>query len=262
MPVEQRPPYRSVCEESIAYNRHNRAGTNGALEKVTVMANIAMLRRVPLLAILADDELATLAERMRPRQYRPGTTIFHRDDPGTTLHIITSGLVKLVLSSPEGREMTVGILKAGDFFGEMALFDGGARSASAVTLEATETLTLDRAPFVETLERHPQVATALLCILGDRLRRTDELIQDILFLDLPGRLAKQLLALADERGITTAEGIQIDLRLSQSELAAMIGATRESVNRCLSAYADRGVLTLDRDTITLHTPETLRARIY
>lgn len=255
-------PYRSVCEGGIAYNRHDRAGETVREKKVTEMANIALLRRVPLLTILSDDELATIAERMRPRQYRPGTPIFHRDDPGTTLHIIINGLVKLVLSSPEGREMTVGILRAGDFFGEMALFDGGARSASVVTLEATETLTLDRAPFVETLERHPQVATALLSILGERLRRTDELIQDILFLDLPGRLAKQLLALADERGIATTEGIQIDLRLSQSELAAMIGATRESVNRCLSAYADRGVLTLDRDRITLHTPDTLRARIY
>lgn len=222
----------------------------------------ATLRRVPFLAILPDNEIAWLTERMRPRQYRAGTTIFHRDDPGSTLHIINSGLVKLVLASPEGREVTVGILDAGDFFGELALLDGGARSASAVALEAVETLTLDREPFIAILERHPQVATALLGILGDRLRRTDELIQDILFLDLPGRLAKQLLSLADERGVSTPEGIRIDLRLSQSELAGIIGATRESVNRCLNAYADRGILDLDRDTITLRAPEVLRARIY
>lgn len=222
----------------------------------------ATLRRVPFLAILPESEIAWLAERMRPRQYRAGTTIFHRDDPGSTLHVINSGLVKLVLASPEGREVTVGILDAGDFFGELALLDGGARSASAVALEAVETLTLDREPFIAMLERHPQVATALLGVLGDRLRRTDELIQDILFLDLPGRLAKQLLALADERGVATPAGIKIDLRLSQSELAGIIGATRESVNRCLNAYADRGILDLDRDTITLRAPEVLRARIY
>lgn len=226
------------------------------------MPDIAPLRRVPFLAILPDDDLAWLAERTRPRHYRAGTTIFHRDDPGTTLHIITGGLVKLVLASPEGREVTVGILDAGDFFGELALLDGGVRSASAVALEATETLTLDREPFAALLARHPQVATALLGALGDRLRRTDELIQDILFLDLPGRLAKQLLALAEERGVATEAGIRIELRLSQSELAAVIGATRESVNRCLNAYADRGVLDLDRDTITLRPPEILRARIY
>lgn len=226
------------------------------------MPDLASLRRVPFLAILPDDDLTWLAGRTRSRQYRAGTTIFHREDPGTTLHIITSGLIKLVLASPEGREVTVGLLDAGDFFGEVALLDGGSRSASAVALEATETLTLDRESFVTILERHPQVATALLSVLGERLRRTDELIQDILFLDLPGRLAKQLLALADERGVPTAQGIRIDLRLSQSDLAAMIGATRESVNRCLNAYADRGILDLDRDTMTLRAPDALRARIY
>ena len=81
------------------------------------MTNVATVRRVPFLAILPDDELTGLVERMRPRQYRTGTIIFHRDDPGTTLHIITSGVVKLVLASPEGREVTVGILGPGDFFG-------------------------------------------------------------------------------------------------------------------------------------------------
>ncbi len=226
------------------------------------MSSGATLRRVPFLAILPDAEIAWLATRARARQYRAGTTIFHRDDPGPSLHIINSGLVKLTLASPEGREVTVGILDAGDFFGELALLDGGPRSASAVALEGVETLTLDREPFVALLERHPQVATALLGVLGERLRRTDQLIQDILFLDLPGRLAKQLLALADERGVQTPQGIRIALRLSQSELAAMIGATRESVNRCLSAYAERGIVALDRDTITLRTPELLRDRIY
>lgn len=226
------------------------------------MSSGATLRRVPFLAILPDAEIAWLTARARARQYRAGTTIFHRDDPGSSLHIINSGLVKLTLTSPEGREVTVGILDAGDFFGELALLDGGPRSASAVALEAVETLTLDREPFVALLERHPQVATALLGVLGERLRRTDQLIQDILFLDLPGRLAKQLLALADERGVQTPQGIRIALRLSQSELAALIGATRESVNRCLSAYAERGIVALDRDTITLRTPELLRDRIY
>ncbi len=192
------------------------------------MPNVAMLRRIALLAILSDDELAMLLERMRPRQYRPGTTIFHRDDPGTTMHIITSGLVKLVLPSLEGREMTVGLLKTGDFFGEMALLDGGARSASAVTLEATETLTLDRATFVETLERHPQVATALLGILGDRLRRTDELIEDILFLDLPGRLAKQLLALADERDRVADPGCGHGIRIIRQRVADETSTDRQN----------------------------------
>ena len=226
------------------------------------MANVETVRRVPFLAILPEEELNGLADRMRPRQYRAGTIIFHRDDPGTTLHIITSGIVKLVLASPEGREVTVGILGPGDFFGELSLLVGGARSASAVALEATESLTLDRGPFVAILERHPEVASGLLMVLGNRLRRTDQLVQDILFLDLPGRVAKQLLALADERGQATREGVRIDLRLSQTELASIVGTTRESVNRCLNAFADRGLLTIDRDAITIRNREGLEERIY
>lgn len=158
--------------------------------------------------------------------------------------------------------MTVGLLGPGSFFGELALLDGGPRSASVVALEPVEALTLDRAPFIATLEGHPEVAGSLLAVLGDRLRRTDELIQDILFLDLPARLAKQLLALAEGHGVRTPEGLRLDLRLSQSDLAGMVGATRESVNRCLGAYADRGLLSLDREGITIHKPEELRRRIY
>ncbi|HEU5330418.1 MAG TPA: Crp/Fnr family transcriptional regulator [Thermomicrobiales bacterium] len=226
------------------------------------MSNPDLLRGVPLLAVLPDDELDRLAQRARPRQYRAGTIIFHRDDPGAALHIITAGLVKLVLTSLEGREVTVGILRPGDFFGELALLDGGPRSASAIALDAVETLTLDRTPFVAILERQPQMASALLAVLGDRLRRTDELVQDILFLDLPGRLAKQLLALAGEHGVPGAGGTRIDLRLNQSDLAAIVGATRESVNRCLNAYAERGLLRVERDAITILQPEALQDRIY
>ncbi|HEX5501734.1 MAG TPA: Crp/Fnr family transcriptional regulator [Thermomicrobiales bacterium] len=226
------------------------------------MADVEVLRRVPFLAILPEPDLARLAEQAHPRQYRAGATIFHREDPGFNLHILRRGRVKLVLASPEGREVTVGLLRPGDFFGEMALLDGGPRSASVVALEAVETVTLERPPFVAVLEQHPEVSSALLAVLGDRLRRTDELLQDILFLDLPARLAKQLLGLGEEHGHPVPEGLRLDLHLSQSELAGMVGATRESVNRCLSAYADRGLLALDRDGITLLKPDDLRRRIY
>lgn len=226
------------------------------------MSGVATLRTVPFLAVLPEAELARLAARARPRRYRAGETIFHREDSGATLYVIGRGRVRLVLASPEGREVTVGLLGPGSFFGELALLDGGPRSASVVALEPVEALTLDRAPFIATLEGHPEVAGSLLAVLGDRLRRTDELIQDILFLDLPARLAKQLLALAEGHGVRTPEGLRLDLRLSQSDLAGMVGATRESVNRCLGAYADRGLLSLDREGITIHKPEELRRRIY
>lgn len=220
------------------------------------------LRAMPFLAVLPEEEIAALSEQVRLRQYRAGATIFYADDPGTSLHIIQRGRVKLVLSSTEGREMTVDILGPGDFFGELALIDGGPRSATAVALEPTETLTLDHAAFLNTLKRRPATALALLEVVGERLRRADEMLYDVLFLDLPARLAKQLLALADEHGTKTPDGVRIDLRLSQSDLAAMVGATRESINRCLNAFADRGILAFDRDAITIVKPEELRRRIY
>jgi CRP/FNR family transcriptional regulator/CRP/FNR family cyclic AMP-dependent transcriptional regulator len=144
----------------------------------------------------------------------------------------------------------------------LALLDGGPRSASAVALDQVETYTLDRQPFIATLERYPDVTSGLLTVLGDRLRRTDELIQDILFLDLPARLAKQLLALAGEFGTRVPEGVRIEMRLSQSELASIVGATRESVNRCLNAFAERDLIALDREAITILKLDELRNRIY
>ena len=226
------------------------------------MTAAGTLRAVPFLAPLPEDEIAALVREARARQYRAGATIFYRDDPGSTLHVIHRGRVKLVLASPEGREVTVGVLGPGAFFGEMALIDGGPRSATAVALEAVETVTLDRAIFLATLERRPAAALALLTILGERLRRTDELLQDVLFLDLPARLAKHLLALADAHGVAVPGGVRLDLRLSQGELAALVGATRESVNRCLNAFAERDILALDRDALTIRKPEELRRRIY
>lgn len=226
------------------------------------MADVAALRRVPFLTVLPERELEQLALQTHPRRYRAGDIIFHREDPGSTLYIVQSGRVKLVLASPEGREVTVGLLGAGDFFGELALLDGGPRSATVVALEPVEALTLARAPFVAVLEHHPEVAGALLTVLGERIRQTDELLQDILFLDLPARLAKRLLALGEQHGHRTPEGLRIDLRLSQTDLARMVGSTRESVNRCLNAYSERGLLRLDRDAIALLRPDELRRRSY
>jgi CRP-like cAMP-binding protein len=222
----------------------------------------APLRQITFLAVLPEAELAELVARMRSRRYQAGVAIFHRDDAGAALYIIHTGHVKLVLASPEGREITVRVLGPGDFFGEMALLDDGPRSASALALEPVEAMTLDRATFAAMLARHPAIASAFLAVLGAHLRRTDELIQDILFLDLPARRAKQLLTLAAHHGCATPRGVRIGLHLNQSELAAMIGAARESVNRCLNAYADRGIIAIERDAIIILKPEALQERIY
>ncbi len=223
------------------------------------MADVSTLRGVPFLAVLPPAELEALARQAHPRHYRAGTTIFHREDPGSTLHVIRKGRVKLTLASPEGREVTVGLLGPGDFFGELALLDGGPRSASVVALEPVETLTIDRGPFLDTLESHPEVAGALLAVLGERLRNTDELIQDILFLDLPARLAKRLLDLAEDHGQRVEEVVRIDVRLNQSELAGIVGSTRESVTVRLNALRRAGIIDFVDRKILIKTPAATAA---
>src|SRR5688572_7764072 len=187
-----------------------------------------LLGQMVLFSELPPSRLAELAQMVRRRTYHRGETIFHKGDPGDSLYLITDGQVKIVLPSDTGEEMTLGVLETGDMFGELALFDGRPRSATMVAVENTEVLLLYRDGFVG---RNPEVATALLGVLSRRLRATNEWIEDAIFLDVPGRLAKRLLDLADRHGKQTGRGVEIDLKLTQQDLAAMVGATRESVNK-------------------------------
>jgi CRP/FNR family transcriptional regulator/CRP/FNR family cyclic AMP-dependent transcriptional regulator len=211
---------------------------------------------------LPPSRLAELAQMVRRRTYHRGETIFHKGDPGNSLYLITDGQVKIVLPSDTGEEMTLGVLEAGDMFGELALFDGRPRSATMVAVENTAVLLLYRDDFLGFVGRNPEVATALLGVLSRRLRATDEWIEDAIFLDVPGRLAKRLLDLADRHGKPTDRGVEIDLKLTQQDLAAMVGATRESVNKHLGWMRDHRLITLDGQRIILLRPAELRKRVY
>src|SRR5687767_12461195 len=221
-----------------------------------------LLGQMVLFTELPPSRLAELAQMVRRRTYRRGETIFHKADPGDSLYLITDGQVKIVLPSDTGEEMTLGVLQTGDMFGELALFDGLPRSATMVAVENTEVLLLYRDDFLGFIGRNPEVATALLGVLSRRLRATDEWIEDAIFLDVPGRLAKRLLDLADRHGKQTDRGVEIDLKLTQQGLAAMVGATRESVNKHLGWVRDHHLITLDGQRIILLRPAELRKRIY
>ena len=216
-----------------------------------------LIRDVPLLARLPEAELRALASQGRARSYAAGVTIFHEGDPGDSLHIIIEGSVRVAVLSPSGAETTLAVLGPGEFVGDLALLDGRPRSASVVALQPTKTLVVTRNSFTRWLSERPQAALALLETLSLRVRRTDEALADFAFLDLPHRLAKRLLALANVQ----PEGNPSDrvrLRVTQAELASMLGVSRESVNKQLNIFAREGWIALGRGWVALTDPEALR----
>ncbi|HEX2914452.1 MAG TPA: Crp/Fnr family transcriptional regulator [Chloroflexia bacterium] len=222
-----------------------------------------LLSRLPFFAQLQHEELQELSGRLKKRTYRPGETIFHKDDAGTTMYIINEGTVKVSVPSEVGTEMILSILSSGDFFGELSLFDGKPRSATVTSSGTTEVFVLHREDFIDFVSKHPKVSLQIISALSSRIRRTDTLVEDVVFLDIPARLAKKLLELSRSHGKKLPTGsIEIDLRLTQQDIANMLGTTRESVNRQLVAFQERGFISIDRQRITVIKPGELEKRIY
>lgn len=219
-------------------------------------------RRIPLFSGLSPDKTEVLEAAAQRRSFKRGEVIFHKGDPGTTLFLITQGQVKVVLPSDSGDEAILAVLDEGDFFGELSLIDEQPRSATVVATEPTDTLLLHREDFLKFLNANPEQSIVLLRALCRRLRQTDEVVEDAVFLDVPGRLAKKLLELAEDYGRRTSTGTVIGLRLTQHELATMVGATRESVNKHLRSYRARGIIEMDHQRILILRPEELQRRIY
>jgi len=202
----------------------------------TVDTAIEALKKVPFFSNMSQAEAHALAERLIIRRFGPNQIIFHLGDPAGLLYIITSGKIKISHSSADGQEAVLAILGAGDFFGELALLDDSPRSASAEAIEPTDTLTLHRDDFLGYLDTNPAFARHVLNILARRIRHLNKQISDIFFLDLPARLARTLLLLAEQHGHTTEIGVRIDLSLTQTDLAEMTGATRVSINKALGRF--------------------------
>src|SRR5712692_8254323 len=166
---------------------------------------------------------------MRTRSLKRGEMLFRKDDPGTHLYVVLDGAVKIALPGEFGQEALVSIMRTGDFFGELALFDGSARSASATALEDSRAALLARDDFLTFLDGHPAAVRVVLDALAKTIRRLSDRVEDLIFLDVPSRVAKYLLDLAQSNG----DAAKLELTLTQDELAAFIGASRVSVNRVL-----------------------------
>jgi CRP-like cAMP-binding protein len=229
-----------------------------------VRADPELLAKLGLFADLTEVELVKLAALMRPRRYARDEVIYLRGDPGTAFYIIVSGKVKIALTSPDGKELILRRLGPSDFHGELALLDDEPRSADAVATEASLLLVLQRNTFRQFLADHPDIASKLLTTVSQYLRRNAELIQDATFLDVPARLARILLELAGSHGATELPppGAVIPDRLKQSELASLVGATRESINKWLGSFEKQGLIRYDKGQITLLRPSGLKQRIY
>ncbi len=219
-------------------------------------------KQVSFFADLPEEEIQALSPITKRRTFRAGEVIFHRDDPGQVLYMIKEGKVKICIISPDGQEVSLTVFGKGEYFGEFALLDGLPRSTDAVALEKVECYTLQRSDFHNTILKNPKIAILILEALSKRLRNTNQMVEDLIFLDVYGRVAKKLLELAEAHGVKVDNGVRIDVRLTQQELAAMVGASRESVNKVLGYFTDKNFISTDKHRITIHNTNDLKRRIY
>ena len=222
--------------------------------------NVSLLAGSALFADLAPQALRFLAERANRVDLARGEVVFHEGDEGDTLYVIAEGLVKVWVSSSGGEEMVLATLRSPDAFGELSAVDGRPRSASATALESTTLVALDRATLLDAVHHHAGVADGMLTALGGLARRITEQTSDLVFLDLAGRLAKTLAALADRDDVPRESGVVLELPLTQTELAEMVGGSRQSVNKTLKLFEHRGFLQMHGREVVIVDLEALRRR--
>ena len=219
-----------------------------------------VLRQAPLFSGLDDEVAASLEASMSSASLRRGEILFNEGDDGNQLYVVTEGKIKLGRTSPDGRENLLAILGPGQMFGELSFFDPGPRSATATAVTDVELKSLGHEALSPVLNSHPDVAHALLNQLAGRLRRTNEVVGDLVFSDVPGRVAKALLDLASRFGRRADDGVHVNHDLTQEELAQLVGASRETVNKALADFASRGWLRLEPRSVVILDLERLQRR--
>jgi CRP-like cAMP-binding protein len=218
-----------------------------------------LLASVPIFAGLAERELDQLLSATTTKRLAAKDVLFRKGDPGNQLYAVLKGRLKILAAGADGKEVVFGINGPGEVIGEIALMDSEPRSATVLAMEACELLTLHRRDLIPFLEKHPKVTIELAAVLAARLRNLSEHTEDALFLTLPSRLAKTLLQLSATYGQETPDGVLIDIRLPQQDLADMVGTTRESVNKQLRSWEEEGLVKLERTRITIIEQEGLEA---
>jgi len=219
-----------------------------------------VVRRAPLFAALDDEAGQALLAEMDTTRMERGDVLFREGDPGDSLYVIGEGKIKLGRTSADGRENLVAILGPGEMFGELSLFDPGPRTMTATAVAETQLMGLRNDSLTGLLSGRPEVSKTLLAALAQRLRRTNEQLADLVFTDVPGRVAKALLDLADRFGRPVEDGVMVSHDLTQEELAQLVGASRETVNKALADFATRGWLKLEARAVRILDVERLQRR--
>jgi CRP/FNR family cyclic AMP-dependent transcriptional regulator len=211
----------------------------------------SLFQRHPLFNSLTPAELDDLLAHAKVTRYPARAPLFARGDAGGQMIAVISGRVRISLNGPDGHELILNLIEPGHLFGEIAMLDNRARTADATIVEPSELLIIDRRDFLPFLKRHSEVAVRLLLTLCERMRTTTDQIEDIFLLPITARLAKKLLQMAAAHGQPCASGVRIGARLSQRELASMLGVSRESVNKHLAAWQKAGLVAVENGAITV-----------
>jgi CRP/FNR family cyclic AMP-dependent transcriptional regulator len=225
---------------------------------LTVVVEPASLAEIPLFRGLPADRLKKLSEVLRKKSVPSGTNMITADQPGEVVYVLLEGTVKILIEQVDGREVILAFLGPGDTVGEMSLVDSAGRSANVMTMEKCTFLWMDRATFQDLLRNVPEFAQNLVRLLSSRLRMANEQIQSLSSLDVAGRLARQLLAFSERYGEPIDGGVRVALRLTQTDLAELVGASRERVNQVMVDFRQKGYLTVDSSHhILVHRPQEL-----
>jgi CRP-like cAMP-binding protein len=218
-----------------------------------------VLNDYPLFRDLPGDQLDRINALLRRKTFPAGTNLISAEEPGEVVYIVFEGTVKIYVTQADGSDVIIAFGGPGDVEGEMSVIDSTIRSANIVTQEQTTMLWMDRVNFQECLHSMPGLTFNLMRILSERLRAANERIQALCALDVYGRVARQILAFAHQYGKSFPDGtVLVPLRLTQSDIASLVGATRERVNQVISSFKQRGYISVDRNyRITLHDPAAL-----
>ncbi len=219
-----------------------------------------VLMQAPLFQGLEGEAATALAKAMSTAILDKGAVLFHEGDTGDQLYVVVEGKVKLSRSGSAGRENLLAVLGPGQMFGELSVFDPGPRSSTATAVTRSEIRVLEHDELIRWLTGRPEVARGLLAQLAGRLRKTNDVVADLVFSDVPGRVAKALLDLASRFGETEDDGVHVHHDLTQEELAQLVGASRETVNKALADFASRGWIRLEPRSVTLIDVERVERR--
>jgi CRP/FNR family cyclic AMP-dependent transcriptional regulator len=219
-----------------------------------------VLAKAGLFQGIAQEAAEAVAASLEYGDYGRGETVFVEGEQGDTLYIVLGGKVKIGRRAADGRENMLSVMGPSDMFGELSLFDPGPRTATATVVTEARLASLAHSSLRPWITDRPEIAEQLLRVLARRLRRTNDALADLIFTDVPGRVAKQLLALSERFGSEEPDGLHVHHDLTQEELAQLVGASRETVNKALADFASRGWVRVDSRALTILDGERLARR--